>query len=340
VRRIEPAYPDLLPVTHVMRPGYLPGKKVSLDPIRMGIVWEDAPRRILPADSSVPRQPVRAIAFARVCADRKDVLARLLERGSSVLVVLDDPSLTPEDLGVPDEEVDGRVIAALPVLPFPLSDGLAAPEPWASRRWGAILGLFPFPGADSEIERRVAQLKQAGASFGVAAPLLLTPKDRHRILDGCDGTGIEDRLENALFHADVSRGLHALERRAGVTLQAVGMDPFVPCLVPQGLHANGVRTAAILRLWARRLDQSHEESSWGWRLRRAASALEKLAIDPLGLAEDDNLRVVPGFDPWVESFTRALWNGGEPVESAWRRWSGFDGSTRSKDADDDESDDD
>jgi hypothetical protein len=340
VRRIEPAYPDLLPVTHVMRPGYLPGKKVSLDPIRMGIVWEDAPRRILPANSSVPRQPVRAIVFARVGAERNEVLERLLERGSSILLVLDDPTLTPKDLGIPEEEMDGRVVAALPVLPFPLSDGLNVPETWASHRWGAILGLFPFPGADSEIERRVAQLKQMGAGFGVAAPLLLTPKDRHRILDGCDGTGLEDRLENALFHADVSRGLHALERRAGVTLQAVGMDPFVPCLVPQGLHVNGVRTAAILRLWARRLDQSHEESSWGWRLRRAASALERLPSDPLVLAEEDNLRVVPGFDPWVESFTRALWNGGEPVESAWRRWSGFNGdsATRAPDTDDDDDD--
>ena len=42
-------------------------------------------------------------------------------------------------------------------------------------------------------------------------------------------------------------------------------------------------------------------------------------------------------DPWkeeryqarrnvmVESFTHALWYGGEPVDSAWRRWSGQDG---------------
>ena len=51
----------------------------------------------------------------------------------------------------------------------------------------------------------------------MTAPLLLTPKDRHRILDGCEGSGIEAELENALFHADVSRGLHALERRAGIT---------------------------------------------------------------------------------------------------------------------------
>jgi hypothetical protein len=329
MKRVEPAYPDLIPATHVVRPGYLPGRRVSLDPIRLGVVWEDAPRRILPAQSSIPRHAVRAIVFGRVAIERRDVFERLLERGSSVMVVLDDPTITPADLGLDAAdgaaEDDGRITAVLPVLPYPLSDGLTVPEAWTSRRWGAILGLFPFPGAESEIERRIAQLKQAGASFGIAAPLLLTPKDRHRILDGCDGTGVEDRLENALFHADVSRGLHALERRAGVTLNAVGMDPFVPCMVPQGLHPNAVRTSAILRLWARRLDQSHEESSWGWRLRRAATAVERLTSDPLRLAEEDNLRVVPGFDPWVESFTRAVWHGGEPVENAWRRWSGFDG---------------
>ena len=53
------------------------------------------------------------------------------------------------------------------------------------------------------------------------------------------------------------------------------MDSFVPCMVPHGHEPNAVRTAAVLRLWARRLDQCHEESSWGWRLRRAATSLDK-----------------------------------------------------------------
>jgi hypothetical protein len=324
MRRVEPAYPDLFPVTHVVRPGYLPGNKVHLDPIRMGIVWEDAPRRILPAEGSIPKHPVRVIVFGRVARQRTDVVSRLIERGSSILLVLDDHELRPQDLGIAPSDDSPRITVLLPVLPFPLSDGLQVPEAWEGYRWGAVLGLFPFPGAGPEVERRIELLKKAGAAFAVAAPLLLTPKDRHRILDGCDGAGIEDELENALFHADVSRGLHALERRAGVTLLTVGMDPFVSCLVPHGYNAKAVRTAAILRLWARRLDQSHEESSWGWRLRRAAAALDRIDADPAALAVEDNLRVIPGFDPWVESFTRALWHGGEPVDSAWNRWSGGD----------------
>jgi hypothetical protein len=105
------------------------------------------------------------------------------------------------------------------------------------------------------------------------------------------------------------------------------MDPFLPCMVPRGHNSAAVRTSAILRLWARRLDQSHEESSWGWRLRRAASALDRLPNDPTALAVEDNLRIVPGFDTWVESFTRAVWNGGEPLDSAWRRWSGLNGDS-------------
>ena len=324
VRRIEPAYPDLFPMTHVLRPGYLPGPKVSLDPIKLGVVWEDAPVRILPAEGSVPREPVSAIVFARVATERQDSLHRLLERGSSVLVVLDDPEITPGDLGLNTDE-DLRVTALLPVLPHPLSDELSLPEAWSGTLWGAVLGLFPFPGAGADVERRIEQLKTAGGRFAVTAPLLLTPKDRHRILDGCEGTGVEEELENALFHADVSRGLHAIERRAGVTLHGVGMDPFMPSMVPLGREPNAVRTAAVLRLWARRLDQCHEEASWGWRLRRAAAALDRLTKDPATLAIEDNLRVIPGFDPWVESFTRALWYGGEPLESAWRLWSGLDG---------------
>lgn len=324
MRRIEPAYPDLLPSTHVVRPGYLPGNRVSLDPIRMGIVWEDAPRRILPANISVPRHPVRAIAFARVARERPAVLHRLLERGSSVLLVLDTLEIEPEDLGLEELDCDGLLTVAMAVLPSPLSNDLALPEKWLAARWGVVLGLFPFPGAEGEIERRIERLQKAGASFVLSAPLFLTPKDRHRILDGCDGSGIEDRLENCLFHGDPTGGLQALERHAGITLDAVGIDPVIATLVPQQHHPKAVRTAQLLRLWARRLDQIHEESSRGWRLRRAATALEPLQIDPETLAAEDNLRVIPGFDPWVESFTRALWDGGEPVESAWRRWAGIE----------------
>jgi hypothetical protein len=325
VRRIEPAYPDLLPVTHVLRPGYLPGKKVALDPIKLGVVWEDAPVRILPAEGSVPREPLRAMIFARVAVQRRDVLHRFLERGGFALLVLDDLEITPGDLGLDTLGEDVRVTMVLPILPYPLSEGLQIPGAWHSNPWGAVLGLFPFPGAATEIQRRIEQLKNAGARFAVTAPLLLTPKDRHRILDGCEGTGVEAELENALFHADVSRGLHALERTAGVTLHNVGMDPFVPCMVQAGGEPNAVKTAAVLRLWARRLDQCHEESSWGWRLRRAAGALDRLPNDPAILAKEDNLRIIPGFDPWVESFARAVWYGGEPLDSAWKLWSGLDG---------------
>lgn len=320
MRRIEPAFPDLFRVTHVVRPGYLPGPAVSLDPIRMGVVWEDAPRRILPAEPTVPRQPTCVIAFARVAAQRPEVLDRLLKRGSSVLLVLDDLSITPSDLNLDNREGSSRITALLPVLPSPLAERLDTPKKWKGYRWGAVLSLFPFPGASGELEKRIERLHRAGAAFAVAAPLLLTPKDRHRILDGCDGLGINERIENCLFHADVSRGLHALERRAGIALHRLGMDPVLPFAAPTDRHPKAIHTAALLRLWARRLDQSYEESSWGWRLRRAAAALEPLDQDPEVLSAEDNLRVIPGFDPWVEAFTRAIWSGGDPVDSAWRRW--------------------
>jgi hypothetical protein len=292
----------------------------------MGIVWQDAPRRTLPSEDRIPKDPVRAIVFARVAADRPEVVTRLLERESAILLVLDDEEVLPSDIGLAEPPAEHSLTVLLPVLPFPLSDGFSFPDGWKEFTWGALLGLFPFPGASTEIERRVEQLSTDGASFAVAAPLLLTPKDRHRILDGCDGTGIEERLEDALFHADVGRGLLALERRAGISLHTAGMDAVVSNLVPQGYEPNAVRTATLLRLWARRLDQSFEENSRGWRLRRAASAIDSLEMDPRVLAEEDNLRVVPGFDPWVESFTRALWDGGEPVESTWTRWTGLEPS--------------
>lgn len=327
MRRIEPAYPDLLPVTHVARPGYMKGPGVELDPIKMSIVWQDAPMRILPANGSVPREPVRSIVFARVALKRPDILQRLLDRGSSVLLVLDEEGVTPGDFGLEAKQQVARVTPLVPVLPKYLGNGLRPMKDWRNYRWGAVIGLFPFPNADKSIGRRIRRLSQFGASFVVAAPLLLTPKDRHRILDRCLNKKVEDRMENCLFHADVSRGLHALERKIGIAIEQAGMEAFVDGPVHEGRHPGAARTAARLRLWARRLDQSQEESSWGWRLRRAAAALEHLPNDPEVLAAEGNLRVVPGFDQWVEEFTRALWNGGEPLTTAWHNWAGVDATT-------------
>lgn len=326
MRRIEPAYPDLLAVTHVVRPGYLHSDRVELDPIRMGIVWNDAPRRILPKNEWVPRDPIRAIVFARVALKRPDILEKLLDRGSSVLLVLDEATATPGDLGLGKLQDGLRMTPLLPVLPKYLGNGVGSMKAWKGYAWGAMLGLFPFPNAGDAIERRVKKLGRAGASFVAAAPLLLTPKDRHRVLDTFQDSKNEDCMENALFHADVSRGLHALERRAGIAIREAGMNAWIDSPSLDGRNASALKTAARLRLWARRLDQCHEESSWGWRLRRAASALEHLQNDPEVLASGNNLRVIPGFDPWVVEFTESLWNGGEPLTSAWSKWAGVDGN--------------
>jgi len=304
-----------------MRPGYLAGKSVSLDPIRMGVIWQDAPRRILPATFNRPRHPVQAMVFARVAIQKPEAIPALLEAGSSVLLVLDEPGITPEDLGISRTPGNGWLVPVIPVLPPPLANGPNLPRRWGRYTWGSVLGLFPFPGASDELERQLRRLYRAGASFAVAAPLLLTPKDRHRILDGCDdGSGVADELENCLFHADVSRGLHALERRAGMLIDELGMEAIVPGMFLAGCHPKAIHTAALLRLWARRLDQSHEESSWGWRLRQAAAALERIPNDPELLAAEGNLRVIPGFDEWVQAFTLSLWYKGDPVEAAWNRW--------------------
>lgn len=320
MRRVEPAFPDLLPVSHVLRPGYLPGGRVFLDPIRMGVVWPNAPRRILPAQGAIPKSSVRALAFGRVAVRRPGAVEEMLEAGSSVLLMLDQEGIQPANVGLDPETENTRVTVAFPLLQGPLAGKRPSPDGWESWGWGAILGLFPFPGAEAELEHTLEWLAAAGASFVITAPLLLTPKDRHRILDGLDGSGLMEQMENCLFHADVSRGLLALERRAGVTIRRLGLEPVIPTMVTAGPHPVAVRTAALLRLWARRLDQCFEESSWGWRLRRAARAIEVLKRDPMEMAAEDNLRVVPGFEPWVEGFTRSLWFGGEPVESVWTRW--------------------
>lgn len=318
MRRIYPAYPDLLSVTHAVRPGYLPADDVVMDPIRMAIVWKDAPRRTLPRSAMVPRSPVRAVAFSRVLSRRMEVLDRLMSRGSALLLVLDELSVGPEELHLSPED---RVCPLLPILPRPLGNGFQIPENWSHFKWGAILGIFPFPGAEEELDVTVGRLHKAGATFILTVPLLLTPQDRHRILEIHGGASAPEHLENALFHSDISRGFRKLEQRAGILMADAEIEDHLSNLVPKGCDPGAIRTAALLRLWARRLDQSRQESSWGWKLRRAAAAVEPLRNDPRVLARENNLRVVPGFDEWVEEFTRALWDGGQAVDDAWRRWS-------------------
>jgi len=234
-----------------------------------------------------------------------------------VLLVLDDQNVSAEDLHLNGED---RVFPLLPILPSPLCDGFHVPEGWQGYHWGALLGLFPFPGSLEELKQAIEELKREGAKFVLTAPLLLTPQDRHRILETYDGFFGVDTLENALFHADIARGYRELEKSAGQLLFDSGVQDHLGCLVPRGCDPGAMETAAMLRLWARRLDQSNQESSWGWRLRRAAAALEPLRNDPKVLAQEDNLRIIPGFDAWVEDFTRALWNGGRPLEEAWKNW--------------------
>jgi hypothetical protein len=88
-------------------------------------------------------------------------------------------------------------------------------------------------------------------------------------------------------------------------------------VTPRGTFA----ASAQLLLWARRLDLLDGVSSAGWQLRRAAQALLASRRDPQALVAEDNLRVIPGFTPWVEAFARSTWSGaGEPFDEVLARW--------------------
>ena len=302
MRRVEPAYPDLLPITHVVRPGYLPGPKVALDPIRMGIVWEDAPRRILPrrglgAPGSGARDRLRPgrRANGRTCSSG-------CSSGAARPCWC---STTPPSRRATSASTDlrrrPRITVLVPVLPFPLSDGLKLPDRVEGLPLGR--GARPVPvsrrrprggATDSSSSRRPARASRS------RAPLLLTPKDRHRILDGCEGSGLEDRLENCLFHADVSRGLHALERRAGVDhAQARGWTRSSPAWSRSGLQPGGGADRGACSGCGRADSTSrHEESLVGLAApARGARPSTGCPTIPPPLADEDNLRVDPGLRP-------------------------------------------
>jgi hypothetical protein len=323
MQRIEPAFPDLLPLSH--RLGPVPvvadGRTMTLDPVEMRLVWQTRSRRRRAGDRSVPRRPIPVLLHARSVREERDYLGRLLAGGCGALVMLDD-EVSPRDL--PPSAFAGQLVVLAPWLPS-LWGGVAIPDlkPWRRRGFaaGVLLCLGPAPEPFKEVIGGVQQAKAAGAAFVLASPLSLPPADRHRAYDGRAGEGADEELENLLFHTDLGHLAAELEREASRACRHAGLAEGLlgpaTAVTPQATFVASVQ----LLLWARRLDLLDGVSSAGWRLRRAARALLASRRDPQALVAEDNLRVIPGFTPWVEAFARSLWGGsGQPFDEVLTRW--------------------
>jgi len=323
MRRIEPAFPDLLPVSHRLGPppSVAAGRTVTLDPVEMRLVWQVPPRRRGVGDRSVPRRPVRVLLHAGLVRQEHEFLERLLASGCGVLAMLDG-ELAPKSLPAPTFE--GQAVVLAPWLPS-FWGGAALPDlkPWRKRgvAAGVLLCLGPAPEPFDQVNRGIEEAKDAGAAFVLPSPLSLPPEDRHKIYDGLAGEGGDEDLENLLFHTDLGQLATDLEREASRACRRAGLPEGLPgpatSVTPRGTFA----ASAQLLLWARRLDLLDGVSSAGWQLRRAAQALLASRREPQALVTEDNLRVIPGFTPWVEAFARSAWSGaGEPFDEVLARW--------------------
>jgi len=323
MRRIEPAFPDLLPVSHRLGspPSVSPGRTVALDPVEMRLVWQAPSRRRGVGDRSVPRRPVRVLLHAGSVRQEQEFLGRLLEGGCGALAVLDG-ALSVKDLPAPIFE--GQAVVLAPWLPA-FWGGVPLPDlkPWRKRgvAAGVLLCLGPSAEPFEQVNRGIDEAKEAGATFVLPSPLSLPPEDRHRVYDGVAGEGGDEEMENLLFHTDLGQLATELEREASRACRRAGLPEGLPgpatSITPRATFAAG----AQLLLWARRLDLLDGVSSAGWQLRRAAQALLASRRDPQALVAEDNLRVIPGFTAWVEAFARSAWGGtGEPFDEVLARW--------------------
>ncbi len=323
MRRVEPAFPDLLPVSH--RLGPLPHASQDgaaiLDPVDMRLVRDPVVRKPLPSDRTVPRRPVRVLVHAEEARRERAFVERLIAGGCGLFVLVDAP-LAPDLL--PEPTLDGQVVLVAPWLPSFWGGGaIAALGGFRERRFpaGVLLCLGPAPEPLEQVRRGVADAAAAGAAFGVATPLAVPPEDRHAAYDGKTGEEGDEALENLLFHTDLARLALDLEREASRACRRSGLGESLPgpatSLAPKRTFA----ASAQLLLWARRLDLLEGVNSPGWQLRRAARALLASRREPDALLADDNLRVIPGFTPWVEAFSRAVWSGGgDPFDAVLARW--------------------
>jgi hypothetical protein len=323
MRRIEPAFPDLLPVSHRLgpAPAVSPGRTIALDPVEMRLVWPAPLRTRGAGDRSVPRRPVRVLLHAGFVRQGHDFLARLLAGGCGTLAFLDG-ALAPGDLPAPTFE--GQSVVLVPWLPA-FWGGAALPDlkSWRKRgvAAGVLLCLGPAPEPFEQVNRGVSEAHDAGAAFVLPSPLALPPEDRHRVYDRLAGEGGDEELENLLFHTDLGQLATELEREASRACRRAGLPEGLPGPATSVTSRETFAASAQLLLWARRLDLLDGVSSTGWQLRRAAQALLASRRDPKALVAEDNLRVIPGFTPWVEAFARSAWSGaGEPFDEVLARW--------------------
>lgn len=323
MRRIEPVFPDLLPLSHRLGPPPAAAAEgtVFLDPVEMRLLrWTDARPR-LAADRNLPRRPLRVLLHGETAVRERAFLERLVGAGSGVLVVLDEGPAPPV---LPAPTVDGQVVVLAPWVPaFWGGAPLPSLAAFSARKIpaGVLLALGPVPEPFAEVRRAVEEARNAGAGFVLACPFAVPPEDRHRVYDGRAGAGGDEALENLLFHTDLARLAAELEREASRACLAFGMREALPGPATSFTPQPTFTASAVLTLWARRLDLLDGVSSSGWQLRRAAQALLASGRDPQALVAEDNLRVIPGFTPWVEAFARSAWGGGgAPFDEALARW--------------------
>jgi hypothetical protein len=321
VQRIEPVFPDLLPLTHRLGPAPRPGGEARLDPVDMRLVRRvpATPRRR--GERVVPRRPVPLLAHAQQVRERRDFVAALADGGCGLLVVLDG-ALEPRDL--PPAQFPGQLVVLRPWLPR-LWGGERLVDPAPFRRRGAATGVLvalgPAPRLRGELARALRRAKTLGYQFVVSAPLALPPRDRHKAYDRFAGLNGNGELEDLLFHSDLAALAVELERETARVCRRVGLTEGLPGPATTATPASAFAASAALLLWARRLDLLDGVGSPGWQLRRAARALFASGRDPRQLVAEDKLRIVPGFTPWVESFARSLWAGsGEPFGGCLTRW--------------------
>jgi len=321
VQRIEPVFPDLLPLAHRLGPAPRPGGEARLDPVDMRLVRRvpKAPRRR--SERVVPRRPVPLLAHAQQIRERGEFVAALLDGGCGLLVVLDG-ALEPRDLPAP--RFPGQLVVVRPWLPRLWGGArLVDPTPWRRRgaATGVLVGLGPAPRLRRELARVMRRAETLGYQFVLSMPLALPPRDRHKAYDRFAGENGDGQLEDLLFHSDLAALTIELEREMARLSRRVGLAEWLPGPATAATPASAFAASARLMLWARRLDLLDGVGSAGWQLRRAARALFASGRDPRQLVLEDNLRIVPGFTPWVESFARTLWAGnGEPFDGCLARW--------------------
>lgn len=227
--------------------------------------------------------------------------------------------LVTADAGVPDEKLDG-VVVALAAWPPSVSDldRLARQAAGASDAWGITIPVVPPVTTDLDLLERIADVAaKRGARFLSAVPIDVEPAARRRL---AEGSAQDEETWSMLFDSDLELFTVANERHIAALAAERGLADLLPVAATTS-RSNWEGAAALASTGNRMIRMNHDVEA-GWEILRASRTIAALGKPLQQIAASASLSIIEplgefvaaAVGEWLERGTSSL------VERTNERW--------------------